>query len=321
MANNKIISATEDGIRLSRWVKRHYPKISTGEIHKMCRTGQMRINSSRCKGDEVLRTGNALRIPPFMDSLVVSGGRKPTTENGTRFSLADLEKLRQRIIINDNDFVAFDKPAGLAVQGGTGIKKSLDKMAAALFPYDSILPVHRLDRETSGVIILAKNQRAAQNLSKQFQDKTARKEYLALLNGAVSPRVGRLDNFIVRGRVLDEKEKSAERPQRAITEYQVLGELPNVLSWVRFMPLTGRTHQLRLHAAFSLNAPIVGDSLYNKKEIGEQFLESLLNTKYLFLFAHRLSFTHPKTGKEITISASLPDFMAAPAKFLEFKVE
>ena len=322
MVNNQTVLTTEDGIRLKRWIKRHYPKISDGEFHKLCRSGQIRINSSRCHGDEILHAGDALRLPPFMTALVIDKNQKP--ESGFKFSLADLEKLRKCIIRDDPDFVAFNKPAGLAVQGGTGIKKSLDKMAAALFPYDSVLPVHRLDKETSGVIIFAKNQQAAQNLSSQFQDKTAKKEYLALLSGGVSPKTGVIDNFMVKGKVFQPDEDVAPNAQRAITNYQVVSELPGVLSWVRFSPNTGRTHQLRLHSAFSLNAPIVGDSLYNKQEHKKQtnsVLDSVLESNKLFLFAQRLSFRHPKTGKIITIRAQMPEFMAVVAKFLEFKAD
>ena len=327
-AANAIISPTEDGIRLKRWAKRHYPKLSDGEFHKLCRSGQLRVNSARCRGDEVLHSGDALRLPPFLAPLAQreAGGRRQ--ETGSLFSLADLEKLRKRIIQDDPDFVAFDKPAGLAVQGGTGIKKSLDKMAAALFPYDTVLPVHRLDKETSGVIVFAKNQRAAQHLASEFQGKSAAKEYMALLRGGVLQRRGVIDNFIVKGKVLSEEEageflrETGTRPQRAVTRYEVLGQLPGILSWVRFNPQTGRTHQLRLHSAFSLDAPIVGDSLYgqNDKWAKGQMdaLDSVLESNKLFLFAQRLSFRHPATRKIITIRAQMPGFMASVAKFLEF---
>ncbi|MFA7187984.1 MAG: RluA family pseudouridine synthase [Alphaproteobacteria bacterium] len=322
MANNQIVSMTEDGIRLKRWVKRHYPKISDGEFHKLCRSGQIRINSSRCHGDEILHANDALRLPPFMSELKQNKNEKK--ESGIKFSLADLEKLRKCMIQNDPDFVAFNKPSGLAVQGGTGVKKAMDKMVAALFPYDSILPVHRLDKETSGVIVFAKNQRAAQNLASQFRDKTANKEYLALLSGAVSKKTGIIDNFIIKGKVFDSDEEIPSNAQQAITKYQVLAELPGILAWVKFAPMTGRTHQLRVHAAFSLGAPIVGDRLYMKHndEIKKNnLLGSVLESNKLFLFAYKLSFQHPATGKIVTIRAQMPDFMASVVKFLEFKVD
>lgn len=330
------ISPTEDGIRLKRWVKRHFPRVSEGEFHKLCRTGQVRVNAKRCKGDGVLRAGDEIRLPPFLAALTRGETRDKTPpgvrqETGDKFSLSDLERIRKRIICDDPDFVAFDKPAGLAVQGGTGVKKSLDKMAAALFPYDTILPVHRLDKETSGVIIFAKNQHAAQNLSAQFRDKSASKEYLALLRGDVSSASGVIDNYIEKGQVSDDAPTTAPRAEllppvgaqkRAITKYEVLGRLPGIVSWVRFVPKTGRTHQLRLHSAFSLGAPIVGDRLYGRQDIETRkqtndSLASLLDTKHLFLFAQRLSFRHPTTNKTVTLRAQMPDFMASVVKFLE----
>lgn len=312
------ISATEDGTRLLRWFARHFPAVTSGEFHKLCRGGQIRINSRRVDGREILRTGDFVRIPP-----TIANSPKPIASSktsGERFSLSDLEKVRKTIICDDSDFVAFNKPAGLAVQGGTGITKSLDKMASALFPYDTILPVHRLDRETSGVIIFAKNQRAAQMLSAEFQDKSASKEYLALLSGTVSPKSGLIDNFVAKGKVFGEGAEIEPHAQRAITKYEVLGELPGVLSFVRFLPKTGRTHQLRLHSAFTLGAPIVGDELYNRQENKDNSaLRSILSTKHLFLFAHKLSFRHPTSGKMLTITAEPPSFMNNVIKFLEFK--
>jgi len=235
----------------------------------------------------------------------------------------DLEKLRECIVHNDADIVVFNKPAGLAVQGGTGIKKSVDKMAAALFPYDKISLVHRIDRETSGLLVVAKNQKAAQDLANQFQNKTAHKEYLALLQGTISQKSGKIDNYVVKGQVFEDFSKIPDNvvAQRAITEYKVLGEASGLLTWVLFLPKTGRTHQLRLHSAYSLHAPIVGDDLYGIRRGGiDGVFGSVLNTQKLFLFAYRITFRHPGTNKEITLSADLPDFMQAVIKFLEFQM-
>ncbi|MCL2331069.1 MAG: RluA family pseudouridine synthase [Proteobacteria bacterium] len=328
------ISPTEDGVRLNRWFLRHYPGISTGEFHKLCRTGQLRVNAGRCRGNEILHEGDMVRIPPSAahskaGEAHARGGA--AGESGNRFSLSDLESLRKCIIRDDPDIVAFNKPAGLATQGGTGIKKSLDKMAAALFPYDTIFLVHRLDRETSGIIVCAKNQKAAQALAQEFQGKTASKEYLALLSGVPSAKSGIIDNFLAKGRVLSEEEvKDAEsdagaRPRRAITKYNVLGELPGLLSWVQFIPLTGRTHQLRLHASVSLGCPIVGDELYGRAEsqrdeMRDSGLRSLIGGRHLFLFARRLSFRHPGTGKIVTLVAEMPDFMQSVVRFLELEI-
>lgn len=313
------VSSAEDGTRLLRWFVRHYPGMLQRDFYKLCRGGQIRVNSSRCRGIEILKTGDMIRVPPTMQSYQ----QVVKSESGENYSLADLEQLRNCIIHNDADIVVFNKPAGLAVQGGTGIKKSVDKMAAALFPYDKISLVHRLDKETSGLLVVAKSQKSAQSLSAQFQSKTAHKEYLALLNGVVHEKSGVIDNYVAKGQVFEESSRVPKgvQLQRALTEYKVLGEASGLLSWVLFNPKTGRTHQLRMHSAFSLNAPIVGDSLYgtrNKKIDG--ILGSMLNTKKLFLFAYKITFIHPGTGKEMVLRAPIPDFMMPVIKFLEFKI-
>lgn len=319
MAEFITISNIEDGTRVLRWFLRHYPGMLQRDFYKLCRGGQIRINSSRCKGTEVLSTGDVIRIPPTLASYK----KIVKNETGDKYSLSDLEELRKCIIHDDADIVVFNKPAGLAVQGGTGIKKSIDKMAAALFPYDKISLVHRIDKETSGLLVVAKNQRAAQDLSSQFQNKTAHKEYLALLQGTVSEKSGVIDNYVSKGQVFEDFAKIPKDvvAQRAVTEYEVLGEASGLLTWILFSPKTGRTHQLRLHSAFSLNAPIVGDDLYGpRKSMLDTVLGSVLTTQKLFLCAYRITFKHPSTGKQMTLCANIPDFMQAVIKFLEFQM-
>jgi len=319
MAEFITISDVESGTRLLRWFLRHYPGMLQRDFYKLCRGGQIRINSSRCKGTEILQTGDMVRIPPTLQSFK----QTTKTDTGEKYSMSDLEKLRKCIIYNDNDMVVFNKPAGLAVQGGTGIKKSVDKMAAALFPYDKISLVHRIDRETSGLLVVAKSQKAAQSLSAQFQSKVAHKEYLALLSGNVAQKSGTIDNYVAKGKVFEDFSKIPDNitAQRAITDYKVLGEAIGLLTWILFSPKTGRTHQLRLHSAFSLNAPIVGDDLYGARRGGwGDAFDSVLNTQKLFLFAYKITLLHPSTNKEITLRAEVPDFMQSVIKFFEFKM-
>jgi len=319
MAEFITISQAESGMRLLRWFMRHYPGMLQRDFYKLCRGGQIRLNSSRCKGMELLGAGDIVRVPPTLQSYKTV----KKTENGENYSLSDLEKLRQCIVHNDADIVVFNKPAGLAVQGGTGIKKSIDKMAAALFPYDKISLVHRIDRETSGLLVVAKNQKAAQDLANQFQNKIAHKEYLALLQGNIPQKSGVIDNYVVKGAVFEDAldvPKGAS-VQRAITEYKVLGEAAGLLTWVLFSPKTGRTHQLRLHSAFSLHAPIIGDELYGtRSDELDSVLGSFLKTQKLFLFAYRITLRHPGNGKTVTFCAEVPDFMQSVIKFLEFKL-
>lgn len=322
MAEVKIVSQTEDGTRLLRWFGRHFPSLPNAEFHKLCRGGQIRVNSSRVRGTEVLRAGDAVRVPPTIAGYVAENVKK--TESGNKFSLTDLEQLRKCIIHNDDDIVVFDKPAGLAVQGGTGIRKSIDKMAATLFPYDKVSLVHRLDRETSGVLVVAKSQRAAQSLAAQFQSKVANKEYLALLNGGIKQTRGVIDNYMIKGQVFDSPTRinngTGQRPQRAITEYEVLGTASGCVSWVLFKPKTGRTHQLRIHSAMSLGAPIVGDDVYGRGRKMDGAINAMLATNNLHLLAYRLTFRHPANNKVVTFNAKIPDFMQPVMKLLELQL-
>ena len=322
MAEVKTVLKTEDGTRLLRWFGRHFPSMPNAEFHKLCRGGQIRVNSSRVRGTEILRAGDAIRIPPTISGYVSDNVKK--TESGNKFSLSDLEQLRKCIIHNDDDIVVFDKPAGLAVQGGTGIRKSVDKMAAALFPYAKISLVHRLDKETSGVLVVAKNQRAAQSLAAQFQSKVASKEYLALLNGEVKKSHGVIDNYMIKGQVFDSPSRVnngvGQRAQHAITEYEVLGVASDCVSWVLFKPKTGRTHQLRVHSALCLNAPIVGDDVYGRGKKMDGAINAMLATNNLHLLAYRLTFRHPVSNQVVSFRARIPDFMQPVMKLLELQL-
>lgn len=321
MAELITVSSVEDGTRLLRWFLRHFPSMPQREFYRLCRGGQIRVNSRRCHGTEVLSEGDSVRVPPTISEYVATPKKK--TESGERFSLGDLEKLRLSIVHSDDDIVVFNKPAGLAVQGGTGIRKSIDKMAAALFPYAKISLVHRLDMETSGLLVVAKTQRAAQVLSHQFQTKTARKEYLALLNGDVAESRGVIDNYLLKGRVFDSPERengTGARPHHAVTEFRVLARASGMLTWILFLPQTGRTHQLRMHSAFSLHAPIVGDDLYGHERGMDAGLRSVIATNNLFLFAYKITFQHPTTGRMMTFRAPVPEFMKPVMNLLELQL-
>ncbi len=315
------VSKVEDGTRLMRWFLRRFPGMPSRAFYKLCRGGQIRVNSSRVRGNEVLRAGDNIRVPPTLSEY---SRARPKTEAGENFTLEDLEQLRTCIIHNDDDIVVFNKPPGLAVQGGTGIRKSVDKMVAAMFPYDKISLVHRLDRDTCGILVVAKNQNAAQKLAAAFQSKTAHKEYLALLNGVVKPPRGVIDNYMIKGAVFDTPPRVTDdagpRPQRAVTEYEVLTTAAGCVSWVLFSPKTGRTHQLRLHSAQTLGAPIVGDDLYGRGRNVSDALAAVLGTRNLFLFAYRITFQHPSTGKLMTLRATVPEFMKPVMKFLELNL-
>ncbi|MDR2685195.1 MAG: RluA family pseudouridine synthase [Rickettsiales bacterium] len=293
------VPATMDGVKLDRFLLRAFPAMPKPLFYKLCRTGEIRINSHRAKGAERLAGGDQVRVPPVLSDMKKIELQR--TEDGSKFDLADLEVLRRAIIYNDDSLVAFNKPAGLAVQGGTNVKKSMDKMVSALFPDAEMLPVHRLDRETSGVIIFAKNLAAARNLSEQLHDKTAEKEYLAILAGDVKNKSGRIETYVA-------KTGSDSDPKLAITEYEVLGAVPGQMTLVRFRPKTGRTHQLRIHSSKELKAAIFGDGLYGFKKDAEKYAFGKC-PKELHLLARKLSISHPLTGERLELQAKVPEFM------------
>ena len=173
------------------------------------------------------------------------------------------------------------------------------------------------------LLIVAKNQRAAQFLSRAFQNKTAHKEYLALLNGDVKDSSGVIDNYLLKGRVFDSPMRengTGARPSHAVTEYRALARAAGMLTWILFMPKTGRTHQLRMHSAFCLNAPIVGDDLYGRTRDMDPALHSVLTTNNLFLFAYKITFQHPSTGRMVTFKAPIPAFMKPVMDLLELQL-
>lgn len=308
---NITINANDDGTKLFRFIMHKFNIISKVLIYKLCRLGQIRINSKRCSGNEILKLGDIVKIPY---SILNNTNVLKKSEDGSNFTKEELESLRQSIIYNDDDIVILNKPAGLSVQGGTNIKKSVDKMIQKLFPSNKILLTHRLDKETSGILILAKNQKSAQNLTKQFLDKKVVKEYIALLNGNIKNKKGIINNYIYNKQVFNEYKKGFKI---ATTEYSVVGEINNVCSLVIFKPKTGRTHQLRLHSYFSLNASIVGDKLYCKEQ--NDLIKELANVNKMFLCAYKVSFYHPKTNKFMTFKIQPPLYFNKILKLLEIK--
>jgi 23S rRNA pseudouridine955/2504/2580 synthase len=282
MAIPKTVASTEDGIRLRKFLARHYPGVGMMDIRKLCRTGELRINSKRCKEADVLRAEDEIRIPPSLGraTKVASPPKKP------EFTLTELERLRQLIIHNDDDIVVFNKPAGLAVQGGGGIKRSLDKMAAALFPNDNALLVHRLDMDTSGVIVVAKNQTSAQKLAAAFQTHEVSKLYMAVLAGDVAPKKGDIETPI--------NEKFAR------TKYEVVANMKGLLTLIRYSPETGRKHQLRIHSAVGLGAPIIGDDTYGGRELDGRAV-NLIDIKHMYLFAAKITFRLLSTSAEAPV--------------------
>jgi len=305
------VEAGEAGLRLDRWFRAHFPALRHGELEKLLRTGQVRVGGARVKASRRLEPGEEIRIPPL----------RPATDRAEKPKAAprreDAAFLKRLVLHEDDALLALNKPFGLAVQGGEKTARHIDGMLAAL-EKDGERPrlVHRLDRDTGGVLILAKTRLAAAHLSESFRRHEVDKTYWALVAGAPRPRQGTIDLALARRRGGEERMEADEDDgaKKAVTDYQIVEEAGTV-SFLALRPRTGRTHQLRVHCA-AIGAPIVGDGKYG----GERSRVEGVAPK-LHLFCREMSFPHPATGKRMTLTAPLGGHMLETWKFFDFPLD
>jgi 23S rRNA pseudouridine955/2504/2580 synthase len=316
------IADDEADLRLDRWFRRHFPALSHGRLEKLLRTGQVRIDGKRAKAGTRLSPGQAVRVPPNVDAAMPP----PATPTGpSRLQPAESAALQARVLFMDEWLIAIDKPPGLAVQGGSGQRRHLDAMADALRFGAPEAPrlVHRLDKDTSGVLLLARNAAAARALTAAFREGSAQKIYWAVVAGVPRPRQGRIDLPLAkragRGRNAGSREKmAADRMagQSAETIYRVVQMHGEMAAWLALKPLTGRTHQLRAHCA-ALGHPILGDGKYGGKAA---FLDHPDLPRRLHLHARELAVPHPADGTTLRVTAPLPPHMEETWDRLGFEV-
>lgn len=300
----------DGGLRLDRWFRAHFPGVGFGELQKLLRTGQVRIDGKRAKANARLEPGQEIRVPPQ----VRAGGKveraKARPKPQPKVSDADVRALKEQVLYRDADMIVIDKPAGLATQGGTGTHKHLDAMLDALRFGAVERPrlVHRLDRDTSGILVLARHRSAAQALTGAFRARGARKIYLAVTAGVPKPRRGKIDLALGKagGRGREKMVGHAEDAQRAVTLYDVMDSAGGKAALVTLMPLTGRTHQLRAHLA-AIGTPILGDGKYGgaAAHVPARGVE-----RRLHLHAYGLEIAKP-SGGVLKITAPLPVHMRA----------
>jgi 23S rRNA pseudouridine955/2504/2580 synthase len=309
--------------RLDRWFRQQFPHISQGRIEKMCRKGEIRVDGGRVKGSTRLAPGQEVRIPPMPDTAA------PPPEVRSSVSEADAKMIRACVIYKDDDVIALNKPPGLATQGGSGQSRHVDGLSEALkFGLeDKPRLVHRLDKDTSGVLLLARNRQAAKALTASMRHKETRKIYWALVAGVPTPYLGEIRYGLVkaqgRGQSGEGEKMIAIHPKdidatpgakRAHTLYATLYRVGSRAAWVALEPITGRTHQLRAHMA-EIGHPIVGDGKYGgsgQDNMGDGWGAQLggIISKKLHLHARMMRFEHPVTRKIITVTAELPEHMA-----------
>lgn len=318
--DQKTVENDENGMRLDRWFKTHYPGLGFGSLQKLLRSGQIRVDGGRVKSDTRLIEGQAVRIPPSLVLISEGGGHDPLTANTIK-DRQDAEVLKAMTLYEDAKVFVFNKPAGLAVQGGSGLNRHVDKMLDSYRNKKGEKPrlVHRLDRETSGVLVVARTRGAAAALTKEFRGRRTEKTYWAILKGVPKPKQGKISNWLAKIKDPEGDDYMAvvkhgtPDADHAVSEYRVIETSGPNLCWVELKPVTGRTHQLRVHTQ-NLGHPIIGNSKYFNIE--NWALPGGIQNK-LHLHARRIRIPHPDGGI-IDVSAPLPPHMLQTWNLLGF---
>ena len=312
---HRTITEAEAGLRLDQWFKSHFPGLAYGRLSKLLRTGQIRLDGGRVKAGRRLEAGQDLRIPPLGD---LTPGDRPRARAKAPFSQADRARAEAMLIYRDRRILALNKEPGLPTQGGSGHRVHVDGLLDALKFEAPERPrlVHRLDKDTSGVLLLARDRATAAELTKAFRTRQCQKIYWALVVGRPGQASGRID--LALGKRLGpggEKVIATDDGKRAVTFYRVIGSAGRRATWVALRPTTGRTHQLRVHLA-EIGHPIVGDGKYGGREA---FLSGSVSRN---LHLHARSIHIPGFGKGrsgLQVRAPLPRHMAESWQLLGFE--
>ena len=316
------IGYDDDGIRLDRWFKRHQPEVSFNVVSRWTRTGQLRIDGRRATPGDRLQAGQVLRVPPpepVKEDAGVKAAKPRVIRERPVLTPEQIAYAESFVIHRDKSAIVINKPPGLATQGGTKTTEHVDGLLDALQYEADSRPklVHRLDKDTSGALLLARSSRAAASFAKSFSSRTARKVYWALVVGVPPVEDGMIDLALAKqpgsgGEKMhvDQKEGAPAR-----TRYRIIEVAGNRACWVELQPFTGRTHQLRVHMA-AIGHPIVGDGKYGGKEA---FLTGGVSRK-MHLHARRLRIDHPDGG-QVDVKAELPEHFSDSLSMMGFDFE
>lgn len=317
----KLEVASGDGDqRLDRWFRRMFPHIAQGRIEKLCRKGDIRVDGGRVKANSRVQEGQIVRIPPLPDPHEITARAKTYD----MISDADIKMMQDAVLYQDDHIIAINKPAGLPTQGGSKQTRHVDMLADALrFGYDQKPRlVHRLDKDTSGILLLARTRQVASALTESFRSRETRKVYWAAVAGCPAPKMGTIRYGLVKAGGQGNEKMICIHPddvthtdgaKRATTDYMVVSAAAKRCAWVALVPITGRTHQLRVHMA-ELGHPIIGDGKYggsSQENQGDGWGAQLGGdiSKKMHLHARHIALPHPVTGKMLAITAPMPDHM------------
>jgi 23S rRNA pseudouridine955/2504/2580 synthase len=311
-----VVEPDEAGMRVDRFLVARFPQLAFTHVQRIVRKGELRIDGRRAKPNERLEPGNKVRVPPLRLDQPRPVKRAPGEAEDERAFLKSIT------LYEDADVLVLNKPMGLAVQGGSGTKRHVDGLLEALRDEEGQKPrlVHRLDKDTAGCLVVAKTRFAASALAKSFRARTTRKIYWALVAGVPRVRQGRISTYLAKDEIgeADSRMKVArhgdEGASHALTYYAVVETAAQKLAWLSLKPVTGRTHQLRAHAAH-IGHPIIGDPKYFDVENWE--LPGGLQQR-LHLLARRIVIAHPRTGRPIDVTAPLPPHMQQSFNLLGF---
>ena len=318
------VEAGEGDQRLDRWLRRRFPHVGQGRIEKMCRKGELRVDGGRVKPATRLSEGQTVRVPPLPDE-----NDMPALAPRPSVSDKDADLIQSCVIYRDDHVIAINKPHGLPTQGGSKQTRHVDGLSEALrFGYEEKPRlVHRLDKDTSGVLLLARTRAAASALTAAIRHRAARKIYWAVVAGVPTPYLGEIKYGLVKAPghgARGEGEKmlcvhpreidATPGAKRAVTQYATLYRVAGRAAWVAMEPITGRTHQLRAHMS-GIGHPIIGDGKYGgsgQENLGDGWGAQLggIISKSLHLHARSMTIEHPQTRKPLTVTAPLPPHMA-----------
>ena len=299
------VKETDDGMRLNRWFLKYYPLLTMGRLQKLLRTKQIKVDGKKATANLKLVMGQEIRIPPL--------DNEKAQKNPDFVSKSDAEFIKSKVLFKDENLIVLNKPSGLAVQGGTNTERHIDGMLEALKYEKEEKPklVHRIDKDTSGILVLARNRRYAEILTKAFREHQLRKTYLVLTFNCPKISEGEIKAPLEK---IKEKMEVVEDGKKAITAYNVLDNVGEKFCLIAAEPLTGRTHQIRAHMEY-LGCPIVGDDRY----YGMQRVRPANLSSKLHLHAYKIDLS-AIYNKRLVVKAPIPDYFVKDMNFLGLKL-